>query len=144
MRRSDMKKLYERYRKLMLYGVFGILTTAVNYGSYALLTHCAGFPVAAGNTIAWIISVIFAFVTNKHLVFGSKSMKLSTVTRELLSFVACRLFSGILDMGIMVFFTDVMHYNDLLVKLASNVIVIIINYIFSTFIFARKEPAGNG
>lgn len=137
-----MKKLYERYKEMILYIVFGVLTTAVNYGSYALFAHGAGFSVAISNAIAWVLSVLFAFVTNKLLVFESRSLRLTTVMRELGSFVACRLLSGLLDMGIMIVFSQMLHFNDLLVKLASNVLVIIINYVLSkAFIFAKKERA---
>lgn len=140
-----MKKLYFRYKEIILYVVFGALTTAVNYGSYALLAHGAGFSVAASNGIAWILSVLFAFVTNKLLVFESRSLRLAKVMRELVSFIACRLLSGLLDMGIMIVFTQIVHFNDLIVKLASNVLVIIINYILSkAFIFSKKESAENG
>lgn len=140
-----MKKLYCKYKEMILYVVFGVLTTAVNYGSYALLAHLAGCSVASSNGIAWALSVLFAFVTNKLLVFESKSLKAAVVMRELLSFAACRLMSGALDMGIMLLFINLAHFNDLLVKLASNVLVVIINYILSkAFIFKQKECMENG
>lgn len=137
-----MKKLITRYKEIILYIFFGILTTAVNYGSYVLFAHCTGYSVAVSNGIAWILSVLFAFLTNKLLVFESKSLQPAIVLRELISFIACRLFSGFLDMGIMIIFTQVFHFNDLLVKLASNVLVVIINYALSKiFIFSKKESA---
>lgn len=140
-----MTKLYRKYKELILYGIFGVLTTAVNYGSYAALAHFAGLGVALSNGIAWALSVLFAFVTNKLLVFESRSLRPGRVIRELCSFVACRLASGLLDMGIMVFFTGVAHANDLIVKLISNGVVILINYVLSkAFVFSRKERVENG
>lgn len=140
-----MIKLDRKYTELLLYGIFGVLTTAVNYGSYAALAHMAGLSVAPSNGIAWALSVLFAFITNKLLVFGSKSLRPGRVLRELGSFVACRLASGGIDMGVMMFCTAVLHANDLIVKLGSNIVVILLNYILSkAFVFSRKERAENG
>lgn len=130
---------------MILYVVFGVLTTAINYGSYFLLAHPAGVSVLASNVIAWILGVLFAFVTNKLLVFDSKSLRFDLVLKELISFVACRLFSGALDTAIMLVFVNMLHFNDLIIKLASNVLVIIINYVLSKFfIFAPKGKTVNG
>ncbi|MDP4153832.1 MAG: GtrA family protein [Bacillota bacterium] len=140
-----MKKYYEMYKEPILYVIFGALTTAVNYFSYIIFAHLAGLSVVFSNAAAWVLSVIFAFVTNKLLVFESKSLNAGSVIKELTSFVTCRLLSGLLDTGIMVLFIDVAHYNDLYVKLFSNVLVVIINYVLSkNFIFTRKEGAENG
>lgn len=127
---------------MILYIVFGVLTTAINYGSYFLLAHPAGLSVLVSTVIAWILGVLFAFVTNKLLVFDSKSLRFDLVLKEFISFVACRLFSGALDMAIMQVFVNMLHFNDLIIKLASNVIVVIINYVLSKlFIFAQKDKA---
>jgi Predicted membrane protein len=142
---SEIRKLYDRYKEMILYVVFGVLTTAINYGSYFLLAHPAGVSVLASNVIAWILGVLFAFVTNKLLVFDSKSLRFDLVLKELISFVACRLFSGALDTAIMLVFVNMLHFNDLIIKLASNVLVIIINYVLSKFfIFAPKGKTVNG
>jgi putative flippase GtrA len=139
-RGSKMRNLYKRYKEMILYIVFGVLTTAVNYGVYFLFAHPVGFSVAVSNIIAWLAGVLFAFVTNKLLVFESKSLSARVFLWEFLSFVACRLFSGLLDTGIMVVCVDYLHYNDMIIKILSNVIVVIINYVFSKFfIFTKKE-----
>lgn len=139
------KRAKSRLKELFLYGVFGALTTAVNYGSYAGLAHLAGLPTAASNGIAWLLSVAFAFITNKLLVFGSMEMRPMTVLREAIFFTACRLASGALDMGIMIYFIDYAHCNDLIIKLASNVLVILINYVLSKmFVFTEKGRVHHG
>ena len=135
-----MKKLYLKYKEMILYVVFGVLTTAINYGSYFIFAHPLHLSVITSNIIAWLLSVLFAFVTNKLLVFESKNMSLAVVMKELLLFIACRLFSGALDTGIMYVFVDLLHYSDLIIKILSNVIVIVLNYVFSKLlIFTRKE-----
>lgn len=143
--KNRIKYLYNQYKEMILYIVFGVLTTAINYGSYFLLAHPMGLSVIASNVIAWIVAVLFAFVTNKLLVFDSKSLRFDLVLKELVSFAACRFFSGALDTGIMLVFVNMLHFSDLIIKLLSNVLVIIINYILSKFfIFAQKGKIVNG
>jgi putative flippase GtrA len=140
---AKLAAMIKKYREMELYIIFGALTTAVNYLFYYIFAHPLGISVVWSNIAAWALSVLFAFVTNKLLVFGSASLRPAVVLGELAAFVACRLFSGALDTGIMVLFVDALGFNDLVIKLLSNVAVIIINYVFSKFfIFAgKKAPA---
>lgn len=140
-----MKAFILKYKEILLYVVFGVLTTAINYIAYIVLAHSLGINVAVSNGAAWLLSVIFAFITNKLYVFESKSFKAPVFIKEFLSFVACRLFSGFLDMGIMIVFVNMLHLNDFIVKIGSNIVVVIINYVLSKLlIFKRKESAKNG
>ena len=135
-----MKKLYEKYKEIILYIFFGVLTTAVNYGVYYLMAHPLGISIVASNIVAWAAGVIFAFYTNKLYVFESKSTQLAVVLKELTAFTACRAFSGILDTGIMYLFAQRLGYNDMIVKIASNIVVIIVNYVFSKMLIFRNKP----
>ena len=83
--------------------------------------------------------MLFAFVTNKLFVFESKSREPRLVLRELGSFVLARLISGGVDLGIMLVGVDVLHIDSLIVKIVSNVIVVIMNYIASKFFIFKKE-----
>ena len=84
--------------------------------------------------------VIFAFFTNKFIVFEAKQKKGFWV--ELGSFVLARVVTGVLDMLIMLVFVDYLHLNDLVIKIVSNIVVIILNYVFSKFIIFRKKKQG--
>jgi len=75
--------LFRKYRELIFYGIFGVLTTIINLGVYALLYKKIGIANVPSNIIAWIAAVIFAFITNKIFVFESRSFKLSILIREL-------------------------------------------------------------
>ncbi len=86
------------------------------------------------NIYAWVISVLFAYITNKLFVFSSKSLSISTLARELVSFISCRLLSGVLDMTFMYVFVSLLNYNDFIIKTLSNIFVIIINYFLSKFL----------
>jgi putative flippase GtrA len=90
------------------------------------------------NIIAWIIAVSFAYITNKMYVFNSKSKGLSDVIQKVISFFAFRLLTGILDMAIMWISVDLLDINDLIMKIVSNILVIILNYIFSKIFIFKK------
>ena len=134
-----MKALLEKYRGLILYVVFGVLTTAINIAVYALCYRVLRLPNVPSNVIAWILAVLFAFVTNKLYVFESKSLERGTVMRELLSFVGARLATGLLDLAVMFVGVDLLHGPDLVFKVGSNVLVIILNYVLSKLIVFRKK-----
>ena len=131
------------------YIVFGLLTTAVNMLVFAVWLRIFGendSPLA--NAVAFVISVIFAYVTNKLYVFKTKSWSFSVIKRELPSFFAARLFSFGVEMLGIILCTSVLHLDETefmgvnsiyTVKLGLNVIVVILNYIFSKFWVFKKK-----
>ena len=135
-----MHDLFVRYRSIIMYGIFGVLTTAVNIVSYYVTYNVIGIPNVPSTAIAWLLSVLFAFVTNKLWVFESKSLDRETVIREAVSFFACRIATGVLDVAIMFVAVDVMGWNAMLWKLVSNALVIVLNFVASKlFIFKEKK-----
>ena len=140
-----MEKLNKIWRfltvpEMLLYILFGILTTAVNILSFGLLRDVLQWQLLTANTLAWVLSVAFAFLTNKVFVFRSKSFAAKLVLRELVSFVGARLFSLAVDTAGMWLLVDVLTWNDWLAKVLMNVIVIVLNYVFSKlFIFKRPQ-----
>lgn len=126
--------------EMLLYIFFGVLTTVVNVLSFGLLRDILQWRLLTANTLAWGLSVAFAFLTNKVFVFRSKSFAAGLVVRELVSFVGARLFSLAVDTAGMWLLVDVLTWNDWLAKVLMNVIVIVINYVFSKlFIFKRPQ-----
>ena len=107
--------------------------------TYLLLTRTFSVNIYLSNAIAWIISVLFAFVTNKTLVFESKDKSGKTVTREIISFFACRIMSLGIDMASMYAMVTILKWNDFVGKIIANVIVIILNYVFSKLLVFRKK-----
>lgn len=130
--------MLRKYKGLILYAVFGVLTTAVNMGSYYICFNVAGIPNVPATVIAWLLAVLFAFITNKIWVFDSKSFDKKTLFHELWTFFACRIATGVLDVGIMYFAVDLLNMNSTLWKLISNILVIIINYVFSKLVIFKK------
>ena len=136
---AKIKELVIKYKGLILYGIFGVLTTIINIATYAVCYRVIGIANVPSDIIAWVVGVAFAFITNKLYVFGSKSMDMKTLFPELAKFVAARLATGVLDVIIMYIGVDVMHGPDVILKVASNVIVIILNYVLSKLVVFKKQ-----
>lgn len=136
---NKIKDLLKKYKFIILYGIFGVLTTVINIVSYSLLFEVFGISNVVSNIIAWILSVLFAFITNKLWVFESKSFDFKILMKELGSFTACRAATGVLDLGIMFVGVDLLKGPAIILKIASNIIVIILNYVMSKiFVFKKK------
>lgn len=133
-----MQELIIKNKEIIKYLIFGILTTLVNILCFYILDKL-NIDIYINNTISWIVSVIFAFITNKLYVFESKSLDIKTIFKEGTSFLGARIFSYFVDMGTIYLLFDGLRINKLISKVVSNIIVIIINYIFSKFIFKKKE-----
>ena len=129
-------EIYKKYKMLILYLIFGGLTTLLNIGTYLFFYHLVKIGNVPSNIIAWIAGVIFAFITNKIYVFESKS---KSIFYEITTFLACRLGTGLIDLGIMFVTVDILIWNATLMKIISNVIVIILNFVFSKLIVFKKK-----
>lgn len=130
--------LYKKYKEVFLYLVFGVLTTIINIVVFWISNDILKIEYKISNVIAWILAVIFAFVTNKTLVFESRNKNKEEITKEAITFLVARLFSLVVDMLIMILMIDLININSLVAKIISNVVVVVINYIFSKFIIFRK------
>lgn len=136
---DKIKALVRRYKDVILYIIFGGLTTLVNFLSFTLLYHAFGVSNVASNVVAWVLAVSFAYVTNKLWVFESKSFDKKTLKREIPSFFGARLLTGLMDLAIMYFAVDVFSRNAMVWKLISNGIVILLNYVASKLIIFKKK-----
>lgn len=137
-----IRKLMEKYRDVIPYLVFGILTTIVNIVAYWLCAHPLHLGIMVSTVIAWVLSVLFAYVTNRKWVFHSEAAGVAII-REILSFYGARLATGLLDMLFMFIFAERLGLNDTVIKICSNVVVVILNYIFSKFLIFRHEEKGS-
>lgn len=136
---SKIKDLLRKYKFIILYGIFGVLTTLINIVSYSLFYSVFGVSNVISNIIAWVLSVLFAFITNKLWVFESKSFEFKLFMAELGNFTLCRLATGVLDLGIMFVGVDLLKGPAIILKVVSNIIVIILNYVMSkVFVFKKK------
>lgn len=118
-------------KELILYLIFGILTTIVNIVVYLIFAKFLNIDYIISNIFAWFFSVLFAYVTNRIWVFERKS---NNIIKEATLFYGGRVFSGVLDTGLMYLFIDILFINDFISKIIIQVIVVIVNYVFSKFI----------
>lgn len=141
---DTIKNLYTKYRELIVYFITGVLTTLVNWASYAVLVRMAGWSVAASNTAAWIIAVIFAYVTNKLWVFRSYSWKIGFVLREAALFIGARILTGIFEIVSVPFLVNIglsqpiFGVKGMWAKILVSVAVMVLNYVFSKLIVFRN------
>lgn len=132
-------KMIKKYKSFIAYGIFGVFTTIVNIATYNYCYNSLGISNTLSNIAAWILAVTFAYLTNKTWVFGSKSWKWEILRREVPAFISCRLATGIMDIVIMYICVDIMGWYALLMKIISNVLVIILNYVFSKLVIFKKK-----
>ena len=139
-----ISKIIEYLQKnhIMMYLLLGALTTAVNYIVYFPLYNILDLSAYVSNMIAWVVSVVVAFATNKPLVFESFDWTLKVSGPEFLRFVVCRLGSGALETAVIYVMVDMLCWNGNLMKLIVSVFVVILNYIGSKLlVFRRKKEA---
>ena len=148
-----IKAVFNKYKEPILYVVFGVLSTVVNFAVFYLMNRAAGEELyLVNNVVAWLAAVIFAYIANKLWVFESKSFKAKVILKEISEFFAARIFSFAVEEGGLWLFVDKLGFDNfsfsifgfevtgkLIAKLALAVIVIILNYIFSKFIIFKKN-----
>lgn len=135
--------LLQKYREVILYVFFGGLTTVVNWVSYWFLADILHAGYLWATVIAQGLSILFAYVTNRKWVFESQARGFKGILGEMLRFFGARALSFFLDVGCMYAGVDLLRLNDKLMKLLSNVIIVIVNYAFSKlFVFRRRQGAG--
>lgn len=134
-----MLELIKKYKPMLMYLIFGVLTTCVNIITYAVCYNYLNISNVISNILAWIFAVLFAFITNKIWVFDSKSTEMKVLIFEIITFFTCRLATGVLDLAIMFVSVDILKLYPIIMKIISNVIVIILNYIASKLLIFKKE-----
>ena len=131
-------------KETISYVIFGILTTIVNLISYYFFSNIININYLISNTISCIISVVFAYITNKFYVFNSKDKRKDVMVKEFIKFVNCRLTSGVIEILLLFLLVDMMKVNDIISKLAIGVIVVVLNFIFSKiFVFQKVNQLNN-
>ncbi len=133
-----MLRLIKKYKEQILYLIFGALTTLVNLAAY-FLCRSINFSVAGATIIAWFMGVLFAYVTNKLFVFESRVKNFRQLLFQIAEFFGYRLFTGLLDLGIMYLTVELLTFYEPAMKIISNIIVIILNYVFSKLIIFKKQ-----
>ena len=138
---NKIKELYQKYKEIINYLIFGVLTTVVSLVTYYICVFTVLDPDNAiqlqiANVISWIISVAFAYITNRKFVFESNE---ENKIKEATKFVTSRIATLLMDMVIMCVGVTTLKFNDKIMKLVSQVVVIVMNYILSKLIVFKKK-----
>ncbi len=137
-----MEKVKELIKKVctkevIFYAIFGLLTTIVNIGTFALMTKILKWNENISNVIAIILAVLFAYITNKDLVFHSQAKKIKEKTKEFIKFIAGRAFTMVVEfVGCYLMFK--LPIPEIISKCIITVFVIVLNFFISKF-FAFKK-----
>lgn len=131
-----MKELLMKYKEIIMYLVFGVLTTVVNIVVYFFSAELLHINYLISNALAWFLSVLFAYITNRKYVFESNSQN---ILKEAVSFFSSRLATGILDMVLMWLFVYFNVVNDVIAKVIVNVIVVVLNYVLSKLVVFKGD-----
>lgn len=136
---DKIKELYNKYKEVINYLIFGVLTTLVNFVSYFIFARVLKIDEVISSGMSWFCSVLFAYITNKLFVFESKTNRKRDILKEIVTFFLSRIVSGALcDVGTFAIMVKVLHINDVIAKLVTQVMVVIVNYVFSKLIVFRK------
>lgn len=139
---SKVKELMSKVlnKEVIMYLIFGVLTTVVSLAVYYICINTFlnpenGVQLQVANIISWIAGVLFAYFTNRKYVFESNE---SNKIREFCKFTGSRIITLLLDMVTMFVGVTCLHGNDKIMKLISQVLVTVGNYIFSKIFVFKK------
>lgn len=137
---KTIKGLFLEYKEVINYLVFGCLTTVVNFVCYYLFAKVLGIEEVISSGLSWLFSVLFAYITNKIFVFESKTTTIKEFIMEIISFFLARVLSGILcDVGTFAVMVKVIGINDVVAKLITQIMVVIVNYVLSKCIIFKNR-----
>ena len=123
---------YKKHKEVLLYLLFGGLTTLVSIATFALFI-ALGINELIANVLSWILAVLFAYVTNRTWVFSSDADTKAAVIKEMASFFGGRLATLLVEEAILAVFITWLGFPAMWVKVAAQIVVIVLNYIVSKF-----------
>lgn len=134
-----MKKIigiWNKYKELIMYLVFGGLSFVLNIVLYVFLTQFCSFHELIANIISWIVVIVFVFYTNRKWVFETaRQNKL----KQFLEFVYSRILTLIMEEIILLIGIEIFSIKDIYVKIFGQIMVIIANYVLSKCIVFKKN-----
>ncbi|EAC4172571.1 cell wall teichoic acid glycosylation protein GtcA [Listeria monocytogenes] len=127
----------DNIHSILMYLIMGGFTTLINIVAFWVCTDLLNWDYRIANTIAWVASVLFAYFSNKKYVFDSYTPTWKDKAREVSSFFGFRFLTYIVDFLVMILLISGLGMNELWAKIWTNVIVLILNYVFSKWIIFR-------
>ncbi len=134
-----LKQILQKHQTIAAYLFFGICTTAINFAVYLICHNMFFMSATMSNVLAWFISVLFAFMTNKLFVFNNHDWQFRTIMTEFFKFLYCRIGSGLFETLTLWGTVDRMQYNGNAMKIIVGVFVVIMNYISSKMLVFKNN-----
>ena len=138
--------IYKKHEEGFNYLIFGFLAFVLNYILYFLFADTLAMHYMVATVLSWVLTVVFAYWTNRTFVFKSQNKDTDAVWKEFISFIGARVATEVLEVVLMIVMVDVASINDKVSKLVCQVLVILANYVLSKiWIFKdQSEKQGKG
>lgn len=133
-----LNPFYQKHREILLYLFFGAVTTAVSWVSFYLFRYPLGVHELASNLISWVLAVLVAFVTNRIWVFSEEAAD-GGLFKQILLFFGSRVATLFVEEVIILVFVTWLAFDDMIIKIIGNLVVLVLNYILSKLIVFRKN-----
>lgn len=130
---------YKKYKEMLLYLLFGGLSFIVSISTYAGFNVGMGINELVANVLSWIITVLFAFLTNRVWVFQSPTNGVSEFVKQMFAFYSGRVITLIIEEVILLVFITWLGFNSMVIKVIAQVIVILLNYVISKLVIFKKD-----
>lgn len=152
---KEIKELYKKYEEVILYLVFGVLTTVISVGLYSLLVFVFDkIALFAGNEHLRLdnnpilhnvclvfknaVAILFAYVTNRKFVFKSTTTGFAAIFKEVVQFFAARLSTLVFELIFMTVMVNVCHYPEILMNIIAQIVIVVLNYVLSKLWIFKK------
>lgn len=129
--------IYHKNEELWNYLITGALGVIISIGSY-WGCRAINLNIVASNIISWIIAVIAMYIMNKLFVFKTECNNYKTLIKEFFSFIVARILTLIVETLILYLGADIININDIIVKVIAQIVIIILNYLFSKLFIFKK------
>ncbi len=135
---KKIKELYIKYKEIINYLIFGVLTTLINFIAFFIFNKL-NVELLINNVLSWIIAVTFAYITNKIFVFESKTSNKIELFKEIILFYSCRIFSLLVEEAMLFILVQKMGINEYIIKIIAQIVIIIMNYLLSKLIAFKNK-----
>lgn len=130
---------YKKYKEVLLYLFFGGLAFLISIGSYAVFNIFYGINELLANVFSWIITVSFAYLTNKIWVFHVQTIGIAETFRQMAMFFGGRIITLVIEELILFVFITWLHFPGMVIKVLAQIIVIFLNYIISKLLIFKGK-----
>lgn len=137
--KETLKRLYQKYESFILYALYGIPTTVINFGGYAFLMDVCGLDAAVSSFIAWIAAMLASFSLYRRYVFKRPPAPIGQKFQELVKFAGVRAGTGLFETGFVWLFVSYWGLHAYLFKILASGLSVLINYMVSKFCIFRHE-----